>query len=68
MTTAQDSGNHDTLITGDELARMPDHEDPTARTVSVHRPNGTVTQHAESDAVPCDDALPGFKLPVDEVM
>jgi len=26
MTTAQDSGNHDALITGDELARMPDHE------------------------------------------
>jgi Uma2 family endonuclease len=26
MTTAQDSGNHDTLITGDELARMPDHD------------------------------------------
>src|SRR5215510_8982762 len=26
MTTAHDSGNHDTLITGDELARMPDHE------------------------------------------
>ncbi len=26
MTTAQDSGNRDTLITGDELARMPDHE------------------------------------------
>src|SRR5262252_9161734 len=26
MTTAQDSENHDTLITGDELARMPDHE------------------------------------------
>ena len=26
MTTAPDSGNHDTLITGDELARMPDHE------------------------------------------
>jgi Uma2 family endonuclease len=26
MTTAQGSGNHDTLITGDELARMPDHE------------------------------------------
>ena len=26
MTTAQGSGNHDALITGDELARMPDHE------------------------------------------
>jgi Uma2 family endonuclease len=26
MTTAQGSGNHDTLITSDELARMPDHE------------------------------------------
>jgi Uma2 family endonuclease len=26
MTTAQDSGNHDALITGDELARMPDHD------------------------------------------
>jgi Uma2 family endonuclease len=26
MTTAQDSGNHDVLITGDELAQMPDHE------------------------------------------
>jgi Uma2 family endonuclease len=26
MTTAHDSGNRDTLITGDELARMPDHD------------------------------------------
>jgi len=26
MTTAQDSGNHDALITGDELARMPGHD------------------------------------------
>jgi Uma2 family endonuclease len=26
MTTAQGSGQHDALITGDELARMPDHE------------------------------------------
>jgi Uma2 family endonuclease len=26
MTTAHDSGNHDALITGDELARMPDHD------------------------------------------
>jgi Uma2 family endonuclease len=26
MTTAQDSGNRDALITGDELARIPDHE------------------------------------------
>ena len=26
MMAAQDSGNHDVLITGDELARMPDHD------------------------------------------
>jgi Uma2 family endonuclease len=26
MTAAQNRGNHDTLITGDELARMPDHD------------------------------------------
>jgi len=26
MTTAQDPGQHDALIAGDELARMPDHE------------------------------------------
>ena len=26
MTTAPDSENRDTLITGDELARMPDHD------------------------------------------
>jgi len=185
MTTAQDSGNHDALITGDELARMPDHEltelidgrivslsptnpehgrleikigallhsfvsaqnlglvvggevgiftrsnpdrvrgadvafishaqydrrtktrgfldvapelvveilsperpdtdqkvveylaigvrlvlvvDPDARTISAHRPNDAVRVYTERDAVPCDDALPGFTLRVAEVL
>jgi Uma2 family endonuclease len=41
--------------------------DPTGRTVLAHRPNAAAERYYESDAVPCDDALPGFKLPVAEV-
>jgi len=37
---------------------------PERRTISAHRPNGTVTQYAEHDALPCDEAMPGFSLPV----
>jgi len=184
MTTAPDSGNHDTLITGDELARMPDHEltelidgrivplsptnsehgriefrvaalinsivstqnlglimvgevgiftrwnpdrvrgadivfisheqydrrtktrgfldvapelvveilsperpdtaqkvleyleigvrlvlvvDPDTRTIAAHRRDGSLNQYRESDAVPCEDVVPGFRLTAGEV-
>jgi Uma2 family endonuclease len=42
--------------------------DPPARAISAHRRNGVVQLYEERDVVPCDDALPGFRLPVDEVM
>jgi Uma2 family endonuclease len=38
--------------------------DPQARTISAHRPDGTFTRYGEFDRVPCDDAIPGFSLPV----
>jgi Uma2 family endonuclease len=38
--------------------------DPDARIISAHRPNAAVERYKEPDAVPCDDVLPGFKLPV----
>jgi Uma2 family endonuclease len=42
--------------------------DPPARTISAHRPNDVVRLYNERDVVPCDDVLPGFRLPVGEVM
>jgi Uma2 family endonuclease len=41
--------------------------DPTARTIVAQWPNGTIRRYAEPDAVPCDEVLPGFKLPVADV-
>jgi Uma2 family endonuclease len=41
--------------------------DPDARTIAAHRPNGGVNRFAEPDAVPCEDVLPGFRVPVVEV-
>src|SRR5215831_8786286 len=41
--------------------------DPDRRTISSHRPNRGVKVYGESEVVPCEDALPGFKLPVAEV-
>jgi Uma2 family endonuclease len=41
--------------------------DPSVRTISAHRPNGVVRSYNDRDVVPCDDALPGFSLPVAEV-
>jgi len=36
--------------------------DPDARTITTHRPNGALMCHTESDAVPCQDVIPGFSL------
>jgi len=36
--------------------------DPDARTITTHRPNGALMCHTESDAVPCQDGIPGFSL------
>ena len=41
--------------------------DPDARTITTHRPNGALMCHTESDAVPCQDVLPGFSLAVANV-
>jgi Uma2 family endonuclease len=41
--------------------------DPNARTIAAHRPNSRVELHTEPDVVPCDDALPGFRLRVADV-
>jgi Uma2 family endonuclease len=41
--------------------------DPPARTISAHRPHDVVRVYTERDVVPCDDALPGLRLPVLEV-
>jgi Uma2 family endonuclease len=38
--------------------------DPPARTISAHRPNDVVEDYREPDEVPCDDVVPGFRLPV----
>ena len=38
--------------------------DPDDRTIVAHRPGGTVLRFVEGDAVPCDDVLSGFSLPV----
>jgi Uma2 family endonuclease len=40
---------------------------PDAKTIAAHRPNGTVIRYAKSDAVSCDDVLPGFSLRVADV-
>jgi Uma2 family endonuclease len=42
--------------------------DPPGRTISAHRPHGVVRLYKEGDVVPCDAALPGFSLPVAEVL
>jgi len=36
--------------------------DPDARTITTRRPNGALMCHTESDAVPCQDVIPGFSL------
>ena len=41
--------------------------DPDARTIATHRPNEVVRVYQGAVTVPCDDALPGFSLPVAEV-
>lgn len=41
--------------------------DPAARTIAAHRLNEAVRLYSERDVVPCDDALPGFTLPVADV-
>src|SRR5215467_5556923 len=41
--------------------------DPDARTIAAHRPHGMVSQYGERDTVACDEALPGFRLPVANV-
>lgn len=38
--------------------------DPNAGTISAHRQHGVVSLYGERDAVPCDEAIPGFSLPV----
>jgi Uma2 family endonuclease len=38
--------------------------DPSARTISLHRPNEGVEDYRELDEVPCDDVVPGFRLNV----
>jgi Uma2 family endonuclease len=38
--------------------------DPDTRTIAAHRPDGSIARYAMGDAVPCDDVLPGFALPV----
>jgi Uma2 family endonuclease len=38
--------------------------DPVNRTVIAHSLKGGVQRYTESDAVPCEEAVPGFKLPV----
>jgi Uma2 family endonuclease len=42
--------------------------DPPARTIAAHRPNESVRLYKERDVVSCDDVVPGFRLPVNEVM
>jgi len=41
--------------------------DPTSGTISAHRPNEAVRLYKEPELVWCDDALPGFRLPVANV-
>jgi len=41
--------------------------DPTTRTVTAHRPEAPSTVFGESDALVCEDLIPGFRLPVAEV-
>ena len=38
--------------------------DPLSRTVTAHSLSGGVRHYAERDAVPCDEAVPGFTLSV----
>ena len=38
--------------------------DPDTHTITAHRPRGAVDPYAAGDAVPCEDVLPGFILPV----
>jgi Uma2 family endonuclease len=38
--------------------------DPAAHTITVHRPSGLAQSYGINDAVPCDDVVPGFVLPV----
>jgi Uma2 family endonuclease len=50
MTTAPDSGNRDALITGDELARMPDHELTELIDGRIVRLSPTNTEHGRIEA------------------
>ena len=38
--------------------------DPDHRTIAAYRPDGAVLHFRDGAAVPCDDVLPGFSLPV----
>ena len=38
--------------------------DPPSRSVTAYRPASSPQRYAEGEAVPCDDVLPGFALPV----
>jgi Uma2 family endonuclease len=39
---------------------------PEKRTVTIHRPSGTVTKLNDQDVVDGEDVLPGFRCPVHE--
>jgi len=41
--------------------------DPDTRTIAAHRRDGSLNQYRESDAVPCEDVVPGFRLTAGEV-
>lgn len=38
--------------------------DPVAYAIAAHRATGRVERYGRGEAAPCDDALPGFALPV----
>jgi Uma2 family endonuclease len=42
--------------------------DPHSKTIAAHRRNESVCLYKKRDVVSCDDAVPGFRLPVDDVM
>jgi hypothetical protein len=48
-------------------ARFQGSNGSEARAISLHRPNEVVRLYGESDLVPFDDALPGFRMRVAEV-